>query len=169
MKQKKAAILVENIYQDLEVWYPALRLKEEGYGVKFVGPIQGQEYKGKYGYPVISDIGIGQCGVKDFDVVVIPGGFAPDFLRRSPAIIKFVKDMYAANKIIASICHGGWILASAGIIKGKTVTSFSAIKDDLVNAGAKFVDKEVVVSGNIITSRKPEDLPAFVRAIIDSL
>jgi protease I len=166
---KKIAILVETSYQDLEVWYPFLRLKEEGFDVLAVGTGSAKEYKGKHGYPIVVDKDIDDAKVQQFDAVLIPGGFAPDYLRRYPKVVEFVRAMHKAGKVVAAICHGGWLLASAEIVGGKTVTSFFAIKDDLVHAGAKFVDQEVAVDGNIITSRKPEDLPAFVKAIIKAL
>lgn len=168
LTDKKIAVLVEDFYQDLEVWYPILRLREEGAKVVVIGP-QKRVYKGKYGYPIQADADERQTKVSRFDAVVIPGGWAPDRMRLSKKLVDFVRKMDRAGKIVASICHGGWMLASAGIVKGRTLTSYIAIKDDLVNAGAHFVDKEVVRDGNLITSRKPEDLPAFLRAIIHAL
>ncbi|OHB22341.1 MAG: protease [Parcubacteria group bacterium RIFCSPLOWO2_01_FULL_48_18] len=165
----KVAILVEQQYQELEVWYPALRLKEEGWATVFVGPAAGVEYKGKYGYPVKSELAIDDARAEDFDAVVVPGGFAPDFMRRVPRMVEFVRTMHEAGKVVAAICHGGWLLASAEIVRNKKVTSFFAIKDDLVHAGARWIDSEAVVDGTIITSRKPEDLPAFCREIIKQL
>jgi protease I len=165
---KTVAILVERDYQDLEVWYPALRLREEGAAVLFVGA-DAAEYKGKFGYPVKADLLISDAQASRCHAVIIPGGWAPDFLRRYPAVLEFVRALHAARKPVAAICHGGWVLASAGIARGKTVTSFSAIKDDMVNAGAVWVDKETVVDGNLITARKPDDLPAFCRALIAAL
>ena len=166
---KNIAILVEDLYQDLEVWYPYLRLTEEGFKVYAVGTGRAKVYKSKHGYEIPEDISIKEAKKMDFDAVVVPGGYAPDILRRYQDINDFVKENFSKGKVIASICHGGWVLASAGVLKGKTATSFFAIKDDIVNAGAKFVDKEVVVDGNLITSRKPEDLPAFLKAIIKAL
>lgn len=165
---KKVAVLVEDYYQVLEVWYPYLRLREDGMTTVLVGTGKG-EYKSKEGYPAQEELSIKKAKVDDFDVVVIPGGYAPDILRRYPEINNFVRDMYKQGKIVAAICHGGWVLASAGILKGQKVTGFSAIKDDLINAGAEFLDKEVVVDGNLITSRNPYDLPAFCAAIIKEL
>lgn len=166
---KKIAILVEDLYQVLEVWYPLFRLREEGIHVVIIGSGTKETYGSKEGYPIKVDVAIDQVKAGDFDGVIIPGGYAPDILRRYPKIVNFVKRLYVDGQLIASICHGGWLLVSAGILKGHTVTSFFAIKDDMIAAGAKYVDREVVVDGNIITSRKPEDLPVFVKAIIGQL
>jgi protease I len=165
---KKVAVLVEDHYQVLEVWYPYLRLREERIKTVLVGTGK-KEYKSKEGYLAIEELPIKKAKADDFDAVVIPGGYAPDILRRYEEVNKFVREMFKKGKIVASICHGGWVLVSAGILKGKTVTGFSAIKDDLVNAGAKFVDKEVVADGNLITSRNPYDLPAFCREILKKI
>ena len=168
-QNKRIAILVEDLYQVLEVWYPQLRLKENDINVVFVGTGSKQTYGSKEGYPVKADLSIDQVKAKDFDGVIIPGGFAPDFLRRYPLMVDFVRQLDKQGKVVASICHGGWMLVSAGILKGRKATSFFAIKDDLVAAGADFVDAEVVVDQNLITSRKPEDLTAFVVEIIKVL
>ena len=169
LKGKNIAILVENDYQDLEVWYPYYRMKEENANVIIVGTGSSDIYKSKHGYEVKVDKTADKVSEKDFDAVIIPGGWAPDRLRQYPAIVNFVRDMFNKGKIVASICHGGSVLVSAGIVKGKTITSYRAIKDDLISAGANFVDKEVVVDKNLITSRKPDDLPAFCREIIAAL
>jgi len=163
---RRVAILVEDQYQVLEVWYPLLRLQEEGIRVTTIGSGTREVYGSKEGYPVKADLSIADARVRDYDGVVIPGGWAPDFLRRHERIVNFVKRLYADGRVVASICHGGWLLVSAGIVKGNKVTCFSAIKDDLIAAGGKYVDREVVVDRNLITSRKPEDLPAFVQEII---
>jgi protease I len=165
---KKVAVLVEDNYQVLEVWYPYLRLREEGVKTVLVGTGRGQ-YKSKEGYLAEEEIAITKVKPAEFDAVVIPGGYAPDILRRHAQINKFVRDMFKQGKIVACICHGGWVLVSAGILKGKKVTGFYAIKDDLVNSGAQFVDKEVVVDGNLITSRNPYDLTAFCVEIVKKL
>ena len=165
----KFAILTEDQYQVLEVWYPYLRLREEGIETVLVGTGAKKEYKSKEGYPAQEELSIKKAKTGDFLGVVIPGGYAPDALRRYPRVNQFVRDLYNDGKIVACICHGGWVLISAGILKGKKVTSFSAIKDDMINAGAEFLDKEVVVDGNLITSRNPYDLPAFCREIIRQL
>lgn len=169
IKGKRVALFAENLYQDLELWFPFYRLREEGAEVMIIGSGSSPTYHGKYGYPVTVDASIDRVNADTFDAVVIPGGFAPDYMRRSPAMIAFVKTMHENGKIVAAICHGGWMLASAEIIEGKTVTGFFAIKDDLRHAGAHVVDKEVVRDGTIITSRNPDDLPAFCATIIEAL
>ena len=169
VKVAKVAILVEDNYQVLEVWYPYLRLREEGIEAFFVGTGAKKEYKSKEGYPAPEEISIHKARPEDFDAVVIPGGYAPDILRRYKEVNEFVKKMSDKGKVVAAICHGGWVLASAGVLKGKKATCFSAIKDDVVNAGATFLDQEVVVDGNLVTSRNPYDLPAFCRETINLL
>jgi len=165
----KVAVLVEDHYQVLEVWYPYLRLREEGITTVLVGTGGKRVYESKEGYAAQEELAVQDARVDDFAGVVIPGGYAPDILRRHEEVNAFVKDMYDKGKVVASICHGGWVLVSAGILKGKTATSFSAIKDDIINAGAHYVDKEVVVDGNLITARNPYDLPAFCREMIKKL
>jgi protease I len=166
---KRIALLVDQIYQDLEVWYPYLRFQEAGAEVVTVAAKAGETYLGKYGYPIVADRAYSQAPAHDFDGIVIPGGYAPDHIRRYEAANRLVKDLDAQGKLVASICHGAWVLCSAGMLKGRRATCFFAIKDDLVNAGATYVDEEVVVDANLVTSRKPEDLPAFCRAAIQVL
>ena len=166
---KQIAILVEDLYQVLEVWYPLLRLGEEGVNVSLIGTGSKDTYGSKEGYPAKVDASSEDVDSNNFDGVIIPGGFAPDFLRRYPKMIEFVKKMNDDGKIVASICHGGWMLVSADILRGRKATSFFAIKDDLIAAGADYVDEEVAVDKNLITSRKPEDLPAFVVEVIKQL
>ena len=168
LKGKRVAILIEDLYQDQEVWYPYFRLKEAGVEVLVVGTTK-KEYTSKHGYPITADVTVDKISADQFDGVVIPGGYAPDILRRSPEVIQFVRAMHQQGKLIAAICHAGWVLCSADVLRGKTATCFFAIKDDLVNAGAKYVDREVVRDGTLITSRKPEDLPAFLRTLLDAL
>ncbi len=168
LKGKKVAVLAEEIYQEMELWVPYYRLKEEGADVKIVAP-EKKTYNSKLGYPVNADVAAADVSAKDFDGVVIPGGYAPDMLRRYPAILSLVRDCFNQGKPVAAICHAGWVPASAGILKGKKATCFFAIKDDLINAGAKYVDEEVVVDGNLITSRTPADLPAFCRELVKAL
>jgi len=169
LQGKKILILVEDLYQELEVWYPLLRLKEEGAEVTTVGTKAGVIYKSKTGYPVTSDAASRDIDVSGYDGVIIPGGYAPDLMRRYEATVKLVRDSFEQGKVVAAICHAGWMLTSADIVRGKKVTSFFAIRDDLVHAGAEYEDAEVVVDGNLITSRKPDDLPAFCREIIRAL
>lgn len=166
---KKIAIMVDQMYQVLEVWYPYYRLRESGLEVNFIANQAKKEYNSKEGYPCISEVAAGRASADDYDCMVVPGGFAPDFMRRSPDVIKFANDMVNADKVIAAICHGGWLLCSTKIFKGKKATCFMAIKDDIINAGAEYVDSECVVDKNLITSRKPDDLPAFCLAILKAL
>jgi len=169
LEGKKILIMVENVYNDREFWYPYYRLQEAGAEVVVVGPEAGIIYKGASGIEVKSEAAAGRVSPADFDGLVIPGGYAPDHMRRSPAMVKLVKEMVESGKIVAAICHAGWMLASAEVLKGKTVTCFFAIMDDVIHAGANYVDQEVAIDGNIITSRQPDDLPAFLRAIISAL
>ena len=169
MATQRVAIMVDEMYQILEVWYPYYRLKEAGIDVDLVAAEAKKEYHSKEGYPCVSDISVNDADAGDYDAMVIPGGFAPDFMRRSPEVIKFANDVVNAGKVIAAICHGGWLLCSTPIYRGKKATCFMAIKDDIKNAGAEYVDAECVVDGNLITSRKPDDLPAFCTAILKAL
>ncbi len=166
---KRVAILAEKLYEDLELWYPYYRLKEAGAMVQVVGTGSADKFESKHGLPVKVDVNADQVNAEDFDAVIVPGGYAPDHMRRYPAMVKLVRDAYVQGKVVAAICHAGWMLASAGILRGKTATSVTAIKDDMVNAGANWVDKEVVRDGNLITSRTPVDLPAFCREIIGAM
>ena len=165
---RTAAILVEDLYQEMEVWYPAYRLREAGVKTVFIGTGK-PEYRSKTGYPVLAEGDINEVRAKDYDAVVIPGGYAPDLLRRHAAVNEFVAEAFNAGKVVAAICHAPWVLASAGVLKGRTATCFFAIKDDVIHAGAKYVDQEVVVDRNLVTSRKPDDLPAFMREVLKLL
>ena len=169
LKGKRAAVLVEQLYQEMEVWYPVYRLREAGCKVTLVGPEAGQTYPSKLGYPAKSDKAARDVSADDFDLLVIPGGYAPDHMRRCLPMVRLVSAMAEQGKPVAAICHGPWMLCSTQALKGRKVTCFFAIKDDVINAGAKYVDAEVVRDGNIITSRKPDDLPAFMRAVIDAV
>jgi protease I len=169
LQGKRVAVLAENLYQELELWYPLLRLREAGAETFVVGTGSADTYTSKAGYPVQVDMVADDVQAADVDAVVIPGGYAPDLMRRYPAMISLVREAFKQGKIVAAICHAGWMLASADIARGKQATCFFAIKDDLVNAGATYLDAEVVRDGNLITSRIPADLPAFCRTIIDAL
>jgi protease I len=166
---KRVAVLAENLYQEMELWVPYYRLKEEGAEVKVVGAGGATAYASKHGYPVTVDVQADQVKAVEFDAVVVPGGYAPDLMRRHPAMVGLVRDAAQQGKVVAAICHAGWMLVSAGVLKGRRATSFFSIKDDMVNAGAQWADAEVVVYGTLITSRKPDDLPAFCRAIVAAL
>jgi len=166
---KRVAVLAENMYQELELWYPLLRLREAGAETFVVGSGSADTYTSKLGYPVQVDRVADEVSAAEIDAVVIPGGYSPDLMRRHPAMVKLVREAFEQGKVVAAICHAGWMLASADVVKGKKATCFYAIKDDLVNAGAIYVDAEVVRDGNLITSRMPSDLPAFCRTIIEAL
>jgi len=164
---KRIAILVDQMYQEMEVWYPLYRFREAGAEVVVVAAKGGESYPSKLGYPCKSDLSYDAARAEDFDGVIAPGGFAPDFIRRHPLAIEFVRQVAQQGKLTAAICHGPWVLCSAGVLKGRRATSFFAIKDDVVNAGARWEDSEVVVDENIVTSRKPDDLPAFCIACLE--
>jgi len=164
---KKVLILVDDLYEDLEFWYPKIRLEEAGFHLTVAGPEAKHSYSGKHGYPCTTDICFKDIKSEEFVGVVIPGGYAPDRIRRSPEALRAVKEMDKAKKLIAFICHGGWVPISAHIVKGRKLTGFSAIKDDLENAGAHFVDERVVIDGNFVTSRTPADLPFFMKGILE--
>ena len=166
---KRIAILAENMYQEMELWVPYYRFKEEGAEVKVVGAGGAKAYTSKHGYPVNVDVQADQVKAVEFDAVVVPGGYAPDLMRRHPAMVALVREAAQQGKVVAAICHAGWMLVSAGVLKGRKATSFFSIKDDLVAAGCDWKDAEVVVDGNLITSRNPNDLPAFCREIVRSL
>ena len=168
VSDKRVAVLVDQQYQEMEVWYPVYRLREAGARVSIVGPTA-ETFAGKFGYPCKADVAIHDARAEDFDAVVIPGGWAPDFLRREPAINRFVARLDQDGKVVASICHGGWVLCSAKMLRGRKATSFFAIADDMIHAGAEWTDAEVVVDRNLITARKPDDLPAFMAAVIKAL
>jgi protease I len=169
LKGKRVAVLAENMYQELELWYPLLRLREAGAETFVVGTGSADTYTSKNGYPVQVDMVADQVTAGDVDAVVVPGGYAPDLMRRYPAMVRLVREAFEQGKVVAAICHAGWMLASADVLEGKEATCFFAIKDDVVNAGATYVDAEVVRDGNLITSRIPADLPAFCRTIIEAL
>ena len=164
----RIAILVEKMYEDLELQYPRLRLKEAGHEVQVIGPKSGETYVGKYGYPQRSERAATAVGAEEFNLIVIPGGSSPDHMRRDGGMVKLVRDAAARKIPMAAICHGPWMLCSTQALKGRKATCFFAIKDDVINAGGKYVDAEVIRDGNIITSRKPDDLPAFMQAVMQA-
>ncbi len=168
-KEKKILIFVANEYEDLEVQYPKYRLLEAGFKVIVAGQKEKETYIGKHGYPCQADAAFDSIQVADFDALVIPGGYAPDKLRMVPKVIDITKQFHQEKKLIAFICHAGWIPISAQILKGIKSTSYQAIKDDMINAGANWVDEAVVRDQHFISSRSPADLPAFCPAIIDYL
>jgi deglycase len=156
------------LYEDLELWYPKIRLEEEGARTVVAGTGE-KTYQGKRGYPLTVDTSVDQIEAPDFDGLVIPGGYAPDIMRRSQKLLQLTREIYQAGKPVAFICHAGWVPISAGIVRGKRGTSVGAIRDDLVNAGMLWEDSPVVVDGNLISSRTPADLPEFMRALIGAL
>jgi protease I len=164
---KRYLIFVEHEYEDLELWYPKLRLEEAGAEVIVAGPKAGATYLGKHGYPCVSDAGIADMEAGDFQGVICPGGWAPDKLRRDPKVLELIRQFTTAGKLVAAICHGGWMPISAGVYEGVEVTGSPGIKDDLVNAGAIWEDAEVVVDRQFVSSRRPSDLPAFCAAILE--
>jgi len=166
LADKRFLALVGDIYEDLELWYPKLRLIEAGAEVIVAGPQAGEHYEGKNGYPAVSDTAIREMNADEFDGLIVPGGFMPDKLRRDEHVVGLVRQFNSSEKLIAAICHGGWIPISAGVYKGVRVTGSPGIKDDLVNAGAIWEDASVVVDRHFISSRRPSDLPDFCRAII---
>ena len=162
-------IFVEDDYEDLELWYPKLRLIEAGARVTLAGPKAGQRYAGKNGYPCVSEQAISGLVSSSFDGVVCAGGWMPDKLRRDPVVLKLIRELDASGKLIAAICHGGWMPISAGVYRGVKVTGSPGIKDDLINAGALWEDASVVVDRHFVSSRKPDDLPDFCRGILEVL
>ncbi len=166
---KRIAVLTEEKYEDLELWYPAVRLQEAGAEVVLVGTEAGHVYKSKHGYPAKADISIGEAKAADFDGVVVPGGFSPDYMRREPKYKQLVRDCVEAGKPVCAICHGPWMLCSAKVLQGRRATSFYSIREDMENAGAEWVDEAVVVDGPVITSRTPADLVPFTVAFMKAL
>jgi protease I len=156
------------LYEDLELWYPKIRLEEEGARTVVAGTGE-KTYQGKRGYPLTVDTSVDEISSDRFDGLVIPGGYAPDIMRRSQKLLQLTREIYQVGKPVAFICHAGWVPISAGIVKGKRGTSVGAIKDDLVNAGILWEDSPVVVDGNLISSRTPADLPQFMKALIAAL
>jgi protease I len=166
LRGMRLLMFVDDVYEDLELWYPKLRLTEAGGHVTVAGPQMGGIYRGKHGYPCRADAALAEMEEPDFHGLIIPGGFMPDKLRRDQGVLRLVRAFAAAGKLVAAICHGGWIPISAGVYRGVRVTGSLGIKDDLINAGAIWEDAPVVVDRNFVSSRKPDDLPDFCRGII---
>lgn len=169
LQGKKIIQLVSNDFEDLELWYPVLRLREEGAVVDIAGEKKGETYIGKYGVPIISDLSFDEVNIDEYDAILVPGGWAPDKLRRFPEVLDMVQTMNDRKKPIGQICHAGWVLISAKILEGKKVTSTPGIKDDMENAGAIWLNEAVVVDGHIVSSRRPPDLPDYLREFIKVL
>ena len=165
---RRIAILLEDMYEDPEYWYPYYRFLEAGAKVNSIAP-ETKVYTSKYGYPATADLTAKDAQISDFDAVVVPGGYSPDRMRRSPEMINIVRDAFRLGKVVAAICHGPWMLASAGALKGKKATCFFSIKDDIIHSGAEYLDEPVIRDGNVITSRVPGDLPHFCQEIIKAL
>ena len=169
VRDKRIAVLVEKMYEDLELWYPVLRLREAGCLVRIVGPKAGETYPSKHGYPAKADTAASDVTAGDFDAVVIPGGYSPDHMRRHKPMVDLVTEAARGGKVVAAICHGPWMLCSAKCLKGRKVTGFFAIRDDVENAGGIWQDAPMVRDGNLVTSRTPDDLPAFMQGIFAAL
>lgn len=169
VKGKRVAVLVEKFYEDLELWYPVLRLREAGCEVTIVGPRAGESFASKHGYPAKSDVAAADVKAEDFDAIVIPGGYSPDHMRRCQPMVDLVTKAAHQGKVLAAICHGPWMLCSTKAIKGRRLTGFFAIRDDVENAGAIWEDAACVRDGNIVTSRTPNDLPDFMKGIFEAM
>ncbi len=168
MSKGTILMLVGPDYEDLEVWYPKLRLEEAGYVVKCAG-LGEKEYRGKHGYPCFTDGHVRDFAANTLAGIIAPGGWAPDKLRRDPDVLERVREVHRAGKMVATICHGPWILISAGILRGRKLTSTVGIRDDVVNAGAEWIDQPSVIDGNLVSARVPRDLPAFGTAMLQVL
>lgn len=169
LQGKRVLTVVDHDYNDLELWYPIYRLREEGVTVDIAGPEANTVYNGQAGIPVKTDYAYSEVKAEDYVGILVPGGWAPDKIRRYPEVLSFIQELDKAEKPIGQICHAGWVLVSADVLKGRKVTSTAAIKDDMKNAGATWVDEEVVVDGHIISSRSPDDLPAYMKAYVKKL
>lgn len=165
---KKILQLVSDDFEDLELWCPVMRLREEGFQVDLVAEKPGK-YHGKYGVPCEVELSFKDVDPGDYDGVLVPGGWAPDKLRRFPEVLNIIRKMDEQKKLIGEICHAGWVLCSAGVLKGRKVTSTPGIKDDMENAGASWFDEALVVDGNIISARRPPDIPEYSKALVEFL
>jgi deglycase len=169
LSEARIVVLAESQYQELELWYPVLRFREAGADVVVAAPEGGALYASKLGYPVRSDVAVTEISAADVDALIIPGGFAPEAMRRSAPLLDLVRACYEEGALVAAICHAGWVLVSAGIASGRTLTCVPVIRDDLISAGADYTDQPVVRDGNLITSRLPNDLPVFCAEIVTAL
>lgn len=165
LRDATVGVLVENQYQELEFWYPVLRFREAGANVVVIGPDNATTYGSKLGFPVVPEVKVADVNGADLDAVVIPGGFAPESLRRNPEVLRLVKEVHDAGSVVAAVCHAPWVLASAGLAKGVKLTSVSIIKDDLVNAGADYSEDNVVRDGRFVTARLPNDVGAWITKV----
>lgn len=165
---KKALVLIDEGFQDAEAIYPYYRLIEAGFETHLAGDFANHEYHGKKGYPLTSELSVENINVDNYDVVIIPGGYAPDSMRTKYDYVRVVKEAAQKGKVIGAICHAAQLLIEADVVKGKKLTCYEAVKTDVINAGGHFEDAEVIIDGKLITSRKPADLPAFMRAVIET-
>lgn len=169
LSDARVAIMLDEQYQEMEVWYPYYRLLEAGVRADLVAADREKVYASKLGYPCRSSVSAMDVHGRDYHVVIVPGGWCPDFMRRSEAMIRFIQQAARAEAVLAAICHGGWMLCCTDALRGRRATSFVAIRHDMINAGADWVDEECVVDGKLITARKPDDLPAFMKAVFTAI
>lgn len=169
LQNKTVICLLDDEFEDLELWYPVYRVREAGATVLYAGPVKGKTHIGKYGVPAVADLSFDEVNSEDIIGLLVPGGWAPDKLRRYPKVLQLVQELNAADKPIGQICHAGWVLISAKILEGRKVTSTPGIRDDMENAGATWFDEAVVVDGNLISARRPPDLPPYAKAFVDAL
>ena len=169
LKNKRILTIVSDDFDDLEAWYPILRLREAGAICDVAGELSMHDYQGKYGLKLQSNKSFDEINILDYDAILVPGGWAPDYLRRLDPVLNFIKVMNENKRVIGQICHAGWVLSSADILKGVTVTSTPGIKHDLINAGATWVDTPAIADGHIISARRPPDLPAYLPLLIEAL
>lgn len=169
LHNKTVICLLDDEFEDLELWYPVYRVREAGAAVLYAGPEKGKTHIGKYGVPAIADLSFDEVNSNDIAGLLVPGGWAPDKLRRYPKVLQLVQELNSAGKPIGQICHAGWVLISAKILEGRKVTSTPGIRDDMENAGAEWFDEAVVVDGNLISARRPPDLPPYAKAFVDAL
>jgi protease I len=169
LRNETVICLLDDEFEDLELWYPVYRVREAGATVLYAGPEKGKTHMGKYGVPAVADLSFDEVNGDEIAGLLVPGGWAPDKLRRYPKVLQLVRELNEANKPIGQICHAGWVLISAKILEGRKVTSTPGIRDDMENAGATWYDEAVVVDGNLISARRPPDLPPYAKAFVDAL